>query len=336
MARLAPFVLALLPLACADASEAALYDLREGDAPAVEGTPVIPYGERIVDPPRASEPVDEPEDDDEEIVAPSAWPAYRGEPRITVGPWKGKRAEDDEGFDDSARCPFEVHSRGFPAISSDGSTIVGISRGAWSASDGEDEVMVVRWHDVTRDEVVHSITVFDGEDGAYDYEDTDPHCKKLWRGAKQAALDINARIAEGSWRTLVDVGIQARDAIPEWDREALEDETPVPAAARPVELMHVGKQAALRIRGVEVLHRADVDWIGTETWPCMLAPNVLAVLGDRDSGTLAVFVDHQTGGCLCYSEIELHALRVPEAIFAEAARRPSAQSVSEMVIDSAQ
>jgi hypothetical protein len=330
MARFAPLALVLLPLACADASEAALFDLREGDAPVVEGAPVIPYGERIRELPID---VEEPEDDEELVAPASPWPAQRAEPRITVGPWKGKRAEDDERFDGSALCPFEVHSRGFPAISSDGSTIVGISRGAWSASDGEDEVMVVRWHDVARDEVVHSEIVFDGGDGAYSYEDSDPHCKKLWRGAKQAALVINARIAEGSWRTLVDVGIHARDAIPEWDLPEEEDTAPLPAAERPVELVHVGKQAALRIRGVEVLHRADVDWIGTESWPCMLAPNVLAVLGDRESGTLAVFVDHQTGGCLCYSEIELHALRVPAAVFAEAARRPSPQRVSDMVIN---
>src|SRR5690349_8537389 len=110
MARFAPLALVLLPLACADASEAALFELREGDALAVEGAPVIPYGEHI-----RELPIDV-EEDEELVVPASAWPAQRGEPRITVGPWKGKRAEDDERFDGSALCPFEVHSRGFPAI----------------------------------------------------------------------------------------------------------------------------------------------------------------------------------------------------------------------------
>jgi hypothetical protein len=337
LARALAVMLALLAIACADVPEAAVFEVPEGEAPDVEGVPVIPYGARIFDPPIESAPIEAPdaEEDDDEAVAPTAWPAFRGEPRVTVGPWKGERA-DDENITESALCPFEVRTRGFPAISSDGSTIIGVSRGAWSASDGEDEVMVVRWHDVARDEIVHSATVYDGEDEAYDDEDTDSHCKRLWRGAKRAALDVNARIAEGSWRTLVDVGIQTRDGIQRWADEEMGDEVPPTAAPRPVELVHVGKQAALRIRGVEVLYRADVDWLGTESWPCKLAPNVLAVLGDRESGTLAVFVDHQTDGCLCDSKIELRALRVPAAIFAEAARRPSPRCVPDTVIETTQ
>lgn len=337
IARVVPLVLALLPLSCADTPEAARFELREGEAPDVEAAPVIPYGARIVEPPIATESIDEhrAEDEDEGIVVPSAWPAFPGEPRVTVGPWRGARVDDEESIVESARCPFEVRTRGFPAISGDGSTIIGVSRGAWSASDGEDEVMMVQWHDVARDEVVHSTTVFDGEDQASDDEDTDSHCKRLWRGAKQAALDVNARIAGDSWHTLVDVGIRTRPAIDGREDEAADDEAAPTTDARPVELVHVGKRAVLRIRGVEVLHRADVDWIGTEGWPCKLAPNVLAVIGDRTSRTLAVFVDHQTDGCLCYSAIEMHTLRVPEAIFAEAARRPTPQRVSDMVIEAA-
>ena len=50
MSRFALAALALLPLACADASEGALFEMREADEPA-NGVSVIPFGERFRDPP---------------------------------------------------------------------------------------------------------------------------------------------------------------------------------------------------------------------------------------------------------------------------------------------
>jgi hypothetical protein len=320
----------LLPLACMAPAEAELLEMRERDE-ALGSVPIIPDGERTQE--RA--PIVETAEAIEELEEPSAssWPA-RGQPRIVVGPWRGRHA-DDEDLDGSALCPFEVTTRGFPAISLDGRTVVGAIRGAWSASDGEDEVMVVEWHDADRDEVTESATVFDGEADQPSFEDTAARCKPMWRAAKQRAADINAKLETERWRTLVDVGVHARHGVLPWEDEGEEPPAPLPASERPVELVHVGKQAALRIRGVRVLHRADVDWLGTESWPCQLSPVVYTVLGDRETGTLAVFLDHQSGGCLCYAELELHTLRVPEAIFTEAARRPQPQYVPDQVLSSA-
>lgn len=310
MDRYALAVLAVLPLACADASEAALFELREGPEPAQLGGPVIPLGEEI----REVTPPDELEDDEEDLDGDA--------PQIVVGPWLGARADDVEDFRESALCPFEVETRGFPAVTPDGRTIVGIKRGSWSASDGEDESLVVSWYDVERDTATHSATVFDGDEHRDQHAD-DPqrHCRPMWRAAKRKAAEINAQLAGQSWRTMVDVGIHAFDGRDGMDVE--DEEAPPPSAAeRPIELVHVGKQAALRIRGVRVLHRADVDWLGTESWPCQLSPVLYEVLGDRETGTLAVSLDHQSQGCLCNPEIELHTLRVPDSIFAEAAARP--------------
>jgi hypothetical protein len=326
MRRLVLF--AAFPFACMEPSEAARLELDERDEPDA-AMPVIPYGERIREPIVEEEP---PIEQDEEPPVVAGWPESRGQPRVVVGPWLGARAEDDDS-ESSAMCPFEVTTRGFPAIRDDGSTIVSALRGVTSASDGEDERMVVRWHDVDRDAITDSIVVFDGNDHMHDWDDVAKRCRPMWRRAKERAAEINAKLDTERWRTLVDVGIHARDEVPEWEmpEEEQEAQPPLPAAERPVELVHVGKQAALRIRGIEVLHRADVDWLGRENWPCMVEPVVYTVLGDRESGALAVFLDHQTGGCLCYPEMELHVLRVPESIFAEAARRPQPQRVPELV-----
>ncbi len=300
MTRIAVLALVLLPLGCADASDVAHLELVERDQPEQGGLAVIPFGDELV-----------------ELDEPAAAPPAGDRPHVVVGRWRGVAADGERS---SAQCPFEVKAIGFPAISLDGATIVGAIRGTWSASDGEDEELTVRFYDVLRDAQTERETVFDGGEHEYD-EDNARRCKPMWRAATERAAAINARLDAQPWRALVDVGIRGADADLDFSGELDEDAPVVPASERPVELVHVGTQAAFRIPGVRVLHRAEVRWNGTESWPCSVEPVVYSTLGDRETGTVAVFLDHQSGGCLCYPELELHALRVPDGLFEEAAGR---------------
>lgn len=117
-------------------------------------------------------------------------------PRIIVSDYD----EDDGQWPEAsgtALCPFEVHTPGFPAVTLDGTTVVYASSEILSASDGDDELVTVRWLDVASESTNEAIVVVDGEDFQ-----TDDHCRRLWRHAKVVAAEINERLDAQRWRTL--------------------------------------------------------------------------------------------------------------------------------------
>ncbi|MCX4241141.1 hypothetical protein [Paraliomyxa miuraensis] len=256
--------------------------------------------------------------DDAEVVRRA------GQPWIEVGRYHGNADEDwsdDVDKESSARCPFGVRASGFPAVAIEGDQIVG-SLSEWSsASDGEDEILRVTWHGVDTDSVEHRMTVYDGNSGWNDggYHE---HCRALWEQAKTNADQINRRLAQRSWRELKKLGIHIYDPgehnYLEWEHTEIVD---TPAAVRPAELMFLAGQAIVRIPGLRVIERTEVDWWNDgDEEHCDRTPHLREAWGDVESGAVAVLLDHESGACFCYSSMKMHVLRWSAETF-EAAER---------------
>jgi len=256
--------------------------------------------------------------------SPSDAPAVRqpGQPWITVGPYDDTVVDSDDLGEsgESALCPFDSYASGFPAVSSDGELLVESIRENNGASDGEEEAMTVAWHDVDGDAVDFAMTIYNGMEGSF-REGYRHHCRALWTKAKANAERANRRLAEHQWTSLTPLEIFVHDPGQyDYDSQSREDILATPASRRPAELGYRAGQAFARIPNVAVLARTTVQWWGADDEFCDDAPHVREVWGDRDSGAVAVFLDHQSGGCLCYSATEVHTLRWPAEAFDAALR----------------
>ncbi len=245
-----------------------------------------------------------------------------GQPWVTIGPydWTVEDSDDLGDSGESALCPFDSYASGFPAVSSDGALLVQSIREVNSASDGEDETMTVAWHEVDEDRVDFAMTIYDGM-GDPTFDGYHHHCRALWKKAKANAEAANLRLAEHRWTSLTPMDIFVHDPGQfDYDAQSREDLLATPAHSRPAELTYGAGHAIARVPGVAVLSRTDVHWRGSDDEYCDDAPHVREVWGDRASGTVAVFLDHQSGACMCYSPTEVHTLRWPQEAFDAAER----------------
>ncbi len=288
-------------------------ELREEALAWSQGYASIPEAEARPSPPRP-----EPEPALKILRNPDR---YDGPPRIVVGPYRRW------GRPGAALCPFEVQALGFPAVTVEGDRIVSAVAEAVSASDGEDETMHVRWHDVDADTVSEDVLIFDGEADWEQDRKWHPHCRDLWEEARAQAEAANQQLAERDWRRLERLEISIYDPhtwdFVEDDRAALMAR---PARERALELLHQHGTAVVRVPGLRVLEKAEVDWWGGFDHSCDSDPHLLGAWGDRRSGAVAVELDHQSGACLCYTPTYTRTLRWSEETFAALEREAEAQA----------
>lgn len=303
---------------CTNIPSAEELELQEQDQRWSPGYSAIPDAE--------PEPVGEPPPHTEPEVAPERVP---GQPWIVVGRYD-RRAS---GLDDlgergsSALCPFETSAEGLPAVTVEGDLVVESVTETGSASDGEDESMLVSWHDVDGDSVEHGLAIYEGglgwEEGRYHR-----HCRALWQQAKAQAELANRRLAQRTWRALQPMEIFTHDPDDyDYDLDRREEILATPARRRPAELTYDGRHAIVRIPGVKVLARTDVDWWGDDDDFCDRAPHVRERWADRETGAIVLSMDYQSGACLCDTVTFVHTLRWPESVFAAAERPVTSEEV---------
>jgi hypothetical protein len=302
----APLVLgAFLLGACIDVPEAGSLEVRDEVAPAWHEA-LVP--DEVATWTTGSSP--EPE-----VSIAAARRATSDGPRVVVSAFR--KHEEDE------LCPFSVEARGFPAVSSDGTQMVS----GWIEGSGDETTSLrVRWHDVETDSVVDSQVVFEG------YGDTDEDwstsgCHRWWREVRRAAAEVNARLAEGSWRPMAELPIAIYDP---WGSDGLEAETRAedmarPPAERPVELTWRWGDVVVRVPGVRVIARVPVQWYGEDPDRyCQNEPRLRQVFADEATGVTAVMLDYESGACLCWTTTSMRALRLPSAVFAAVHDQPLA------------
>lgn len=310
-------LLALMTLAaCTSAPREESLELVDESHAWIEGSRSVPDAELVPAPPPPPEPAPMPE----LVRDPSR---YDGPPRIAVGPYR-RWWSDDDGMG-AALCPFEVQSLGFPAVTVEGDTVISAIAENLSASDGEDEMMHVRWHDVDDDTVESEVMVYDGGNG-WDEGQRHQHCRSLWQGARAQAEAINRRLAERSWRSLrtVELSIHEQDWATEEERAEL---LAAPVAERPVELLHLGGSVVARIPGMKVLERTEVSWRAPWNQYCDSTPHLREVWADRETGTVAVTYDHSSGACFCDPPTLTGVLRWSEETFEAIVSRTVAETI---------
>lgn len=242
-------------------------------------------------------------------------------PRLRVG-----RLLTDGDANDTALCPFSVDAIGFPAVRSDGKQVVTTVRDVLSASDGEDETMTLSWQDTAVEGVQEDVLVFDGGTVTYDYEAGDSAqlnaCRKFRKQVVANAREINARLREHAWRPMEPMAATIVDDQygDGFDREAILELAP---NDRPVEFLWQRNEAIFRISRVKVLARSVALWSGGGDEYCDSQPHPDRMWGDRESGTVVVTYDHQSGACFCYPPTEVGVLQVPDRVFEELEVRPS-------------
>jgi hypothetical protein len=306
----------LLVTACTQVPVAGDLELTEAEIAAMRVEGVIPDAVRS----ESVRPEPEAEDALEEEAAAETEPAYAGPPRVVVS------AFDPDTVYGTALCPFEVEGQGFPSVSVDGHTVVAFIAETLSSSDGEDEIVTVRWMDADADETTERVVVVDGseDDQRFAFGGSDEAdriaCHRLWKRAKVRAARVNAKLASTSWRPLLPMPVdlyEPYDEDPWW----CDDDTPCP---RRVQLVYQHGQAILRVPGVKVLERRTAAWddraYGPDD-PCDFFAYPGALLADRETGVAMARVEQEAGPCYCYSPTEYRRVDLSPATYDEIMRR---------------
>ncbi|MCX4245335.1 hypothetical protein [Paraliomyxa miuraensis] len=259
MRTLAPALLALALVACMappEAEDLVLADDDEFLGPAE--LHAVPDGVR---PPPST--TDEPEFETPALVRRGSAPRF----------------EPDRGEDP---C-WSVESRGFPAISVDGRTVVVPQADHLQLSTFPGS-LDLKWHDVATGEVTRTdpITAFD--DGLT----WEAECPRVSREIRKHARTANRALAEQSWRAMEPLPLEPfypDNSIMEYYRET-------PPEERPVQVLIQHEEIIVRIVGVRVFERHP------------LAESVRSmpyrVYADRETGTVAVVTMDCIGdSCTC-------------------------------------
>lgn len=309
----------LLLAACTgvpDSEQLGLGEGEFGDALAYESIPDAKLVRRGPIPPEAA--WEDVVEDDEGT--------YRGPPRIIVSKFDPKRFGDDEEdyFDGTALCPFDVEAKGFPAVTADGTTVTSFVAETLSSSDGEDELNTVAFIDVETGRAQEVVVVNGDEFGGLDFEIPSDHCRKLWRNARRVAAEVNDRFAQDRWHGMEPLNVEVDDPYGYGDDD---DQAGEPSPhQRNVELIYQHREAIFRIPGVKVLARQAMDWNVPTEDACSFDPYISKVFQDRSTGVVAIEVSQASGPCFCYSETLYYAMRVPQTVFVELDKRNVAQT----------
>jgi hypothetical protein len=305
----------LLVTTCTQVPVAGDLELTEAEIAAMRVEGVIP------DALRSESVAPEPENVFEEEAAAETEPTYAGPPKVVVSAFDPETIEYG-----TALCPFEVQGQGFPAVSADGRTVTAFIAETLSSSDGEDEIVTVRWMDADADETTERVVVVDGSEDETRFaveaseEDAQLACHRLWKRAKVRAARVNAKLASMQWRPLRRMPV---DLYPYDDGSGCDDDDDTPCLER-VQLVYQHGQAILRIPGVKVLERRTAAWDDRAydpDDPCDFFAHPIALLADLETGVAMAEVGQEAGPCFCYSPTEYRRVDLSPTTYAEIMRR---------------
>lgn len=223
-------------------------------------------------------------------------------------------------------CPYDVESRGFPAVDEHG-TLVEVSARGLPTRDFYDGVeMVVSWLDA------------DGirPDRVYARDDElggDSTCDEIIAQIRERVDAINAKLARQTWRSLerLDAFYSAAGMAymnPEFD-SADEVLASLPGADRPVEIYYGNGQLIARIRGMKVLQTEPrPQWRQTDNEFCTTDPQIYALEFDRATQVALVRYNYISGGCLCDDLEYVARIEMSAELFAAAEQRSTAEFVA--------
>lgn len=236
--------------------------------------------------------------------------------RIEVSPY---RFDDDPLWaDGAARCPFDIHAVGLPAIREDGGAVASLRRHSSGPGEGEDEVVSFGLLDVETGDISGYEELVDGGRGGTRKRFT---CWRWYKDAKTKALEINETLANG-WRPMHLLPVDIDPSLGPYGDEAAGDERP-PAERRPVELTIKQDQVVLRVPGVKVLARFEDDWPRPEDdepdeGMCWYhGPSPQEVFADKETGVAMVSVAYESGPCMCDSVLRREFFRLDAETLAE-------------------
>ena len=298
----------LAALACTDGGPIPDAIDEELELDASEFDYLVQPGESPLPPEPAPEPLPAPEPDPEGEWEPQSYTHVVGEGRPQLRLSEHQRA---------GLCDFGVASSGLPAIEREAGLVVGLeNENPIGPTDYPTTRVVLTWRDFD-DQVVHREVLYDNEAMTEGWERA-PRvtCKRLRHDLEQllpelnAALDAEPLVPMTLVPVQLDHGMFGRPPLPERGAE------------RPVELVYKAGELIARVRGMRVLDRdARPSWQGPRDSLDAFEPNILGVLGDRETGVVVVYRSYESASCMSDGQTYAGVARLSEAVFAEAELR---------------
>lgn len=198
-----------------------------------------------------------------------------------------------------------VKAQGFPAISTDGRTVVVPEAQHLQLSDTPGD-LALRWLDTAAGTVTRTDPVITDSDWGGD-EECDPAGR---RSLRRSARATNRALAEGSWRTMEPLPIDLFYPDTYMIEVYLEEFSP---RERAPQLIVQHGEAIVRVPGVEVLERHPIESTGEP----------YAVYGDRHTGTVVLVTMACNGeSCTCDPRFSAQVLHWQPSTFEAIERRP--------------
>ena len=310
MRKLLALTVLVLP-ACIDPPEELDLDSAEARLPAEGRLQILPDGRRA--PVNEFAPEDEVEDEDERSEAPEP-----KRPRLAV-------VKPDEDEDD---CYLDTLQVGLPAISDDGSAMVFVE---YENTEAAEPWLIGSWLVTVDAQTTQELqrrpltdAVWDGD--ALTDEAERKECRRHTRRLTRRVREVNTQLR--SFRPLrkLDVMIVDPNRVEDEDPSEILPPRSLPADERPVQALYRSGWFSLRVPGIRVLSReAKLGWRELDPYGfCDTDPHLRSLWGDAQTGLGLVVLDHNSGGCLCYSDTQRVGITVPAAVFEETDRRPTA------------
>ncbi|MCH9685134.1 MAG: hypothetical protein K0V04_27095 [Deltaproteobacteria bacterium] len=201
-----------------------------------------------------------------------------------------------------------VSSRGFPAISADGQTVVAPQADHIQLSFNPGS-LALQWHDTALGTVERSDPVIVGESP---YDDDGECSTAVRRGIHRRVRRRNADLAAQSWRTMEPLPIELFHPDTAFV-ELHEDQTSIPDRSPQLLIQH--NEIIVRIAGVKVLERHPIA-----AW---MRDSVFRAFADRDTGTVLIMSMGCSGdSCTCDPSFETQVLHWQPETFRAIDRHP--------------
>ncbi|KIG18663.1 hypothetical protein DB30_07678 [Enhygromyxa salina] len=259
--------------------------------------------------------------------APAALPDPSVQPQLWL-----RRVALSEYERELELCPYLVESRGFPAISADGSTIVTLALGPIGNGEADIETLYVKRFDF--DEALGERTdlIYDrGTD--HPWKDDFAGCEASIAAVLATVQRLDAELGEQDWRPLEPLPVVISDPdnveLSPYVDQAMDHLAP---SERPVELRYHAGSFIARIRGVEVLQRTPrPEWRQWSDEFSDNSPHLEAVQVDRVTGRALVSFNYSNHGCLSDDATYFSAIELAPAVLDAVDRKPTAAFEEELI-----
>lgn len=227
-------------------------------------------------------------------------------------------------------CPFAVETRGFPAISEDGTTLVDAYGYTPNNSDHVDARMELTWLDVDRTRVDF---VYNRSDHYPEAEDF-PGCDAVLKGVRKQVAKLNTKLASRSWRSLesLDAFYSAPGFLRSQERlDWAPDEVmaSLAGADRPIEVYFRNGHFIARVRGLRVLQDTPrPEWRLLEDEFCKTEAQIHAIDFDRATRLALVRYNYDSGACLCDGRDYVGRIELSAELLDAATQRSTAKFVA--------